>query len=39
MDMHGERRCDENGLPRTDREIFELIWGPEEAERISRLLR
>jgi hypothetical protein len=30
----GERRCDVNGLPRTDREIFELVWGPEEAKRI-----
>jgi hypothetical protein len=39
MDAHGERRCDVHGLPRTDREIFELILGPEEAERISGLFR
>ena len=36
---HGDRRCDVNGLPRTDCEIFELVWGPEEADRICRLAR
>jgi hypothetical protein len=33
-DAYGERRCEVNGLPRTDRQLFELVWGLEEADRI-----
>jgi hypothetical protein len=35
---HGERRCEVNGLPRTDHELFKLLWGPKEADRICGLL-
>jgi hypothetical protein len=38
LDAQGGRRCDVNWLPRTDREIFELVWGPEPAARICELL-
>ena len=38
MDADGERCCNVNGKARTDRQMFELVWGPEEAERICKLL-
>ena len=34
----GKRRCDVNGKARTDHQMFELVWGSEEAERICKLL-